>query len=321
MDVSIVIVSWNTRDDLRAAVDSCFRYSDGLDIEVIVVDNGSTDLSAEMLRTDFPQVCLIQNQHNAGYTVACNQAVADATGRYYLMLNSDAALTAGCLRELVTLMDRNPDIAAASPRLQFPDGSNQYAAGIFPRLSVHILPAATIRSIELAATDRFEQPGDCYDVDYVFGACNIVRATVVAEVGPMDERIFMWYDDADWQKRMADAGYRRVIVTNALCTHKVGTSYQALSDIRKNLRNSMSEFTYFRIHYGRPATLLLWSVRVLYSLAKTLLFGMASLLTFGRSQRLAAAFRLARARLNFHLKYAANILWREPQPYRAEDVT
>jgi GT2 family glycosyltransferase len=321
MDVSIIIVSWNTRDDLRAAVDSCFRYSDGLDSEVIVVDNGSTDGSVEMLCADFPEVNVISNERNLGYTVACNQGMAHGSGRYYLMLNSDAALTAGCLRELVTFMDLHPDIASASPRLQFPDGSRQYAAGIFPRLSVHILPAATIRKIELAATDRFERPAESYDVDYVFGACNIVRATVVAEVGPMDERIFMWYDDADWQKRMADAGYRRVIFTNALCTHKVGTSYQALSAIRRNLRNSMSEFAYFRIHHGKLATLLLWSVRFIYSLAKTLFFGTAWLLTLGRNSRVSAAFRLARARLRFHVKYAANILWREPQPYRADDVT
>ncbi len=319
MDISVVIVSWNTKDDLRAAIESCYQHSDELQIEVIVVDNGSTDGSVKMVNGTFPRAQVIANGENVGYTAACNQGMAAASARYYLMLNSDAQLTEGCLQELVRVMDENYDIGSASPRLRFPDGGKQYAAGIFPRLSVRILPVGLIRRIELAATDRFELPGDFFEVDYVFGACNMVRPSVVEQVGMMDERIFMWCDDADWAKRMADAGYKRVIVNGAVCVHKVGASYQLVPKIRQNLQRSMSEFAYFRIHHGRAATFLLYAVRTIYSLVKVLIISPFALFTAGRNRRVADALLMAWCRFTFHITHARDILWREPKPYRPDE--
>jgi len=320
MDVSVVIASFNTRDDLLAAIASCQAHTGGLETEIIVVDNGSTDGSVQMVRRRLPSVHLIENEENAGYTAACNQGMRGASGRYYLMLNSDAQLTAGCLQELVRVMDENPDIGSASPRLQFPGGGRQYAAGPFPRLWVRMLPVGVIRRIELAATDRFERSGDFYEVDYVFGACNMVRAEAVREVGMMDERIFMWCDDADWAKRMERAAYRRVIVSTAVCIHKVGASYGGVSAIRQNLQRSMSEFAYFRIHHGKPATFLLYLMRVVYSLLKVLVIGPFALLSAGYNRRISQALLMAWWRLRLHIVHAADILWRGPKPYRGEDL-
>ncbi|HCU36456.1 MAG TPA: hypothetical protein DGT21_13705 [Armatimonadetes bacterium] len=320
-DVSIVIVNWNTKEDLRAAVASCLAHPGELNVRVIVVDNASTDGSADMVREQFPDVTLIANDDNLGYTVGCNQGMRAAEARYYLMLNSDAELTDGCLPELVRVMDTHPELGCVSPRLVYPDGSPQVACGSFPRLWVRLLPVSLIVRIELARTAAFERPGEFYPVDYVFGACNLVRADAVVKAGMMDERIFMWCDDAEWQKRMRAAGYQSAVVNGATCIHRVGTSTSLVSEIRRSLRNSMSEFTYFRLRHGRLATALLWLVRTLYSLVKVLILAPARILTAGRVQRIRTGYELARWRLWFHIAHAPDILWREPRPYRAEDVT
>ncbi len=320
-DVAIVIVSWNTREDLRAAIISCLAHPGGLNVRVIVVDNASTDGSVDMVREQFPEVTLIANDDNVGYTVGCNQGMRAAEARYYLMLNSDAELTAGCLPELVRVMDARRELGCASPQLVYPDGSPQFACGSFPRLWVRMLPVSLIVRIELARTAVFERPGEFYPVDYVFGACNLVRAEAVRQAGMMEERIFMWCDDAEWQKRMRAAGYQSAVVNGATCVHRVGTSTSLVSDIRRSLRNSMSEFTYFRLRHGRLATALLWLVRTLYSLVKVLILAPARILTAGRVQRIRTGYELARWRLWFHLAHAPDILWREPRPYRAEDIS
>jgi hypothetical protein len=319
MDISIVIVNWNTKDDLREALESCYAHSGGLEVEVIVVDNGSSDGSVAMVQGEFPRVELIANDDNRGYTAACNQGMKRADGRYYLMLNSDAELTEGCLDELVRVLDEYADIGTVSAQLRFADGSKQSSACYFPRLWAHMLPAKVTASLQHMDTPD-SAPDGVYDVDWVFGACQMVRAETVDEIGMMDERIFMWYDDAEWCRRMADAGWRRVVAIEADCIHKVHRSADKVPTVRLNVMKSMAEFEYFRIHEGRLKTLLLWITRTGYSLVKTLLLGVAQLVTFGRLERIGDLLRLNAGRLWWHLRHCGDILIHEPKPYRGEDV-
>jgi len=320
MDISIVIVNWNTKDDLRAAIRSCYAHSGALQVEVTVVDNGSGDGSPDMVRREFPQAALLANDDNIGYVAAANQGMRRATGRYYLMLNSDAELTAGCLQELVRIMDTYPDIGTAGAQLIYQDGSPQPSGNVFLTVSMRLLPPALMKRAERltgrasATTDGF------YEIDWVLGACQIVRAETVAQVGLMDERIYMWWDDADWCLRMAKAGWRRVIAVNAVCIHHERRSAQALPPLRFNLQMSMSEFAYFRIHHGRAKTAVLWAFRTLYSVVKVLLLALAWVLTLGRVRRIGAMLRFNWGRTWFHLRHAADILCRDPKPYRGEKV-
>ena len=320
MDVSIIIVNWNTKDDLRAAIESCYAHGPGLDIEVIVVDNGSTDGSAEMVRADFPQATLIANDDNVGYTRAGNQGMNAASGRYYLMLNSDAQLTEGCLAELVRVMDTYADIGTATARLQYADGSAQEAAHRFPTLSSRLLPAALVSAAERVTDQTPDNGAPFYAVDWVLGACQILRTETVAQVGMMDERIFMWYDDADWCLRMAKASWRRVVARHAVCVHEARKSAGALPPLRRNLQVSMSEYTYFRLHHGRTKTAILWAARTLYSAVKAGVLASGTLLTLGLCGSVRRLCTFNWQRLVFHLRYAADILWQEPKPYRADDV-
>jgi len=320
MDISIVIVNWNTKDDLRAALQSCYDHGEPRRIETIVIDNGSSDGSVEMVREEFPQTTLLANSDNRGYTAACNQGMREAVGRYYLMLNSDAQLTAGCLQELVRVMDAYPDIGTAGAQLHYPDGSDQPSAYRFPTLSSRLLPATWVHAAEAISAAPSGGSANIYQVDWVVGACHLVRAEAVAQVGMMDERIFMWYDDADWCLRMAQAGWRRVVAVEAVCVHKARKSAEALPPLRRNLQMSMSEFAYFRLHHGAIKTAALWAARTMYSLAKTIAFGLVWPLMAGRNRRIAEALSFNWGRLRFHLRHIADILWRAPKPYRAEDV-
>lgn len=319
MDVSIVIVNWNTADHLRAAMTSCYRHGGELRTEVIVVDNGSSDDSVEMVRREFPEALVIANDENLGYVRAGNQGIRAATGRHILMLNSDAELTDGCLQELLRLMDAYPDIGTASAFLTYPDGTPQVCAFRFPTLWTRLLPAGCVHSAESIPIENGEGTDGCVDVGWVLGACQIVRAAVIADVGPMDERIFMWYDDADWCMRMRAAGYRRVVATRAVCVHKERRSAAAVPSLRRNLQVTMSEFTYFRLHHGGIVTGILWTARTVASALKTLVWAIGNLLTLGRRKRFVEALHFSKGRLWFHLKYAARILWLAPTPYRAED--
>ena len=319
MDVSIVIVNWNTAGHLRAAIASCHRRHGDLSVEVIVVDNGSSDGSVQMVREEFPQARIIANDENLGYVRAGNQGIAAATGRYILMLNSDAELTEGCLQELVRIMDAYPDIGSASAFLTYPDGTPQVCAFRFPTLRTRLLPAGRVHSAESIPVESGQGSDGCVDVGWVLGACQVVRAEVVADVGPMDERIFMWYDDADWCMRMRAAGYRRVVATRAVCVHRERRSAVAVPSLRRNLQVTMSEFTYFRLHHGRLVTGILWTARTAASGLKTLVWAICNLLTLGRRKRFVEALHFSKGRLWFHIKHAARILWLAPTPYRAED--
>lgn len=319
MDVSIVIVNWNTNDLLREALTSCLDHCGDLAVECIVVDNGSADGSVDIVGEKFPRARLIANADNLGYVMAGNQGIRASTGRYVLMLNSDAELTAGCLPELVRIMDSEADIGTASAFLTYPDGTPQPCAFRFPTLRTRLLPAARVHGAEHIAIERGGEEDAVADVGWVLGACQIIRAETVADIGPMDERIFMWYDDADWCMRMKRGGWRRVVATRAVCVHKERRSAQAVPSLRRNLQVAMSEFTYFRLHHGRAVTGLLWAVRTLASALKTLMWGIGSLLTLGQVKRVADGLGFSRGRLWFHLKHAGRILWQEPTPYRADD--
>ncbi len=284
------------------------------------MDNGSTDGSGEMVQADFPQVALIANTDNVGYTRAGNQGMSVASGRYYLMLNSDAQLTEGCLAELVRIMDTHPDIGTATAQLQYADGSAQEAAHRFPTLSSRLLPAALVSAAERVTDETPDDGAPFYAVDWVLGACQIVRAETIRDVGMMDERIFMWYDDTDWCLRMARAGWWRVAARNAVCVHEARKSADALPPLRRNLQVSMAEFTYFRLHHGKTKTAILWAARTLYSAVKAGVLALGMLLTLGLCGPVRRLCIFNWQRLVFHLRHAPAILLREPEPYRADDV-
>ncbi len=305
VDVSVVTVSWNTRELLGNCIASVRRWARPLVAEHIVVDNASADGSAEMVRTLYSNVQLIESADNVGYTRACNQGLRRAKGRYVLFLNPDAELTEGCLPRLVEVMDAHMDVGACSPHLQ-PD-LQDVPAGVFPRLWLRLLPTATNWRLENQRIRAQARPGDCYDVEWLIGACLLLRRAALDHIGPMEERLFMWYDDADLGIRLKRAGWRRVVVNDALCLHHHGASAKQVPSLQADFRMTMAEYTYWRLHKGQLLTGVLYGNRLLR-------LGLGALVAGMRGDRES----LAPARFRWHLRHFNDILFREPRPYRGE---
>ena len=212
LDVSVVIVSFNTREVLRECLEALRRESEGLVVETIIVDNGSNDGSVDMIRRDYPEVRLLVSPINLGFGGANNLAFEQAQGRYLVLLNSDAFLTPGSLRRSVAHMDLNRHIGLGGGRLIGRDGSPQPSARMFPALLsdlfVHTgLSARFPHSHLFGRFDRtWADPMQQACVDWVPGAYSIVRAQALTAAGPFDRRFFLYYEEVDLCRRIKAAG-------------------------------------------------------------------------------------------------------------------
>jgi GT2 family glycosyltransferase len=252
MVLSIIIASWNVRDLLAACLASLRAVT--LEIEIIVVDNASTDGSAEMVAAEFPQATLIRNATNIGFARANNQGICLARGRYVLLLNADTVVPPGALAALVDFMDAHPQAGACGPRLLHPDGTPQpYAFGRDPtpvyllwrglnRLLFH-------RYVHDWATDQVQE------AEWVSGACLIVRREAIEQIGGLDENIFMYFEDNDWCLRLRRAGWRVYYNPQASITHLGGQSVKQNSQARTAYYRSLEYF--YAKHYGLLARSLL----------------------------------------------------------------
>jgi GT2 family glycosyltransferase len=252
VDLSIVIVSWNVRDLLRQCLRSVLA---DLRTEVIVVDNVSSDGSAEMVRTEFPDAHLIVNTENRGYPAANNQGIAIAQGRYVLILNPDTKVVADALATMVAYADANPDVGVVGPQLLSENGSVQSSRRRFPTLATAFFESTWLQACApRRVLERYyvqDQPDDVtLDVDWVKGAAVMARREAVEQVGPMDEGYFMYSEELDWCKRFKDAGWRVVYLPTAQIIHYGGKSSDQVVTSR-HIHFQTSKVCYFRKHHGR----------------------------------------------------------------------
>lgn len=255
IDLSIIIVNWNTRELLAGCLESVARYqmsdvsdqksevgdqeSPSLDSdlrsltsETFVIDNASTDGSAAMVREQFPWVTLIENAENVGFARANNQGIAAARGRYVLLLNPDTEVHPDALETLVAFMDAHPRAGACGARLLNSDGSLQPAC--HPMLTPgrefwrllfldRLWPRATYRM------DRWDTVTPCR-IEVIKGACLLLRREALAQVGPLDENYFMYTEEVDLCYRLAQAGWQLWYVPAAVVTHHGAASTRQASD-------------------------------------------------------------------------------------------
>ncbi|MEB3186830.1 MAG: glycosyltransferase family 2 protein [bacterium] len=226
--LSVVVVNWNTREWLARCLDRV-RAETRTPHEIIVVDNASTDGSHELVATQFPGVRLLANDRNVGFAAGCNQGLELARGRFWLLLNPDTEVLDGALDRLVAYLERHPEVAAVGPRLENLDGSLQPSAfgfyGTWRSLIENRLVQALVtwrspHSPWLAFWDHSSER----IVDWVMGACLLVRRSVALRVGLLDERFFMYGEEVDWQWRMAEAGHRVMYLPTARVRHRKGAS-------------------------------------------------------------------------------------------------
>jgi GT2 family glycosyltransferase len=229
-DLSVSVVSYRTPALVERCLSALASQRPSLGIDVTVVDNASNDGSAELVERQFPWVRLIRNARNVGFGAAHNQALRQARGRYWLILNSDAAPAPGALATLVGFLDANPQVAVAGPKLRYPDGSVQPSRRRFPTLATLFLESTLLQRIwpDNALLRRYYVQ-DCsddelQDVDWLVGACLCARAAAAHQVGLLDERFFMYSEELDWCRRFRAAGWRVSYVPSAEVVHLEGAS-------------------------------------------------------------------------------------------------
>lgn len=253
-DLSIIIVSWNTADLLASCLAGLPDACGDLSIQTIVIDNASTDGSAEMVANFFPRVDLIRNAENVGFARANNQGIKRAAGSYVLLLNSDTILPPRSLADLVGWLDDHPDVGACSPRLLTRDGVPQaYAFGADPSL-VYLLRRGLNRLIWQRPIHDWgvEQT---VDRDWVSGACLLVRGEALAQVGGLDEAIFMYFEDVDLCRRVRQHGWRVCYVPEIQITHLGGRSLMQNPKAPAAYQQSLRYF--YAKHYGPISRFLL----------------------------------------------------------------
>jgi len=263
IDVSIVIVSFNTRDMLRECLLSIAGAGSALQFQVIVVDNASTDGSPTMVEQEFPESVLIRSEVNLGFGPANNLAFQSALGRYVVLLNSDAFLSVGSLERSVAHMDANPKAGIGGGRLIGTDGTLQPSARMFPTVlnDLFVLSGLAARFPRSRFFGRFDRTwaddGEPSEVDWVPGAFSIIRATALADVGHFDPRFFLYYEEVDLCRRMKHKGYSVWYWPDVSVVHIGGeSSRQVLSlEISKagaqlTLWRMRSMLLYYRKHHG-----------------------------------------------------------------------
>lgn len=260
-DLSILIVNWNVKALLRDCLASIARHQGDLRLEVIVVDSGSADGSAAMVAREFPWVTLFACQENVGFARGNNLAIAKANGRYILLLNPDTVVLQDALTRMMAYLEAQPDAGVVGAQLLNGDGTVQSSRRRFPTLATAFFESTWLEP--LAPTRLLERyylanvpPDQITDVDWLVGACLMVRRAVLEQVGGLDEAYFMYSEELDWCRRVKDTGWRIVYLPTAQIIHYVGkSSEQAV--VARHINFQQAKLRYFRKYHGRfPAAIL-----------------------------------------------------------------
>ncbi len=305
VDLSIVIVNWNTRDLLKNCLESVLRTVHGLTYEVIVEDNASTDGSVAMLQDLFPQVKIIANDENRGFGAANNQAFKIMEGRYALLLNTDAVLTENAVHDLFSFMENHPEAGISCGQLLNRDGSKQNSIASFPTLLTML---TNISLLEYLFPGKY--PSKRYDhrqpvaVDSGVGACLMVRKDAMDKVGWFDERYFFFFEETDWAYRMRLADWKVFHVPTARIYHFQGQSIGP--DIRSRIEFYRSRYQFFKKWHSLPY----------YSLIRLVIFGrllincfftaLAVILSLGASQGIRDKLRVYSRLVCWHVNPASS---------------
>ncbi|MDI6688220.1 MAG: glycosyltransferase family 2 protein [Desulfobacterales bacterium] len=223
MDVSIIIVNWNTKKLLLDCIRSIHETVKNISFEIWLVDNASIDGSVEAVKQNYSDVKIIQNNKNLGFAAANNVALERMRGRYALLLNTDTILTNGSVEALFDFMKKNSDAGMACGQLLNQDGSKQNSVANFPGLHSLVFNESLLQILfprKFPGKRReYKKP---VEVDSCIGACLMVRKKAMDEVGLLDKRYFFFFEETDWAYRMKQDGWKIYFVPSAKIFHIQG---------------------------------------------------------------------------------------------------
>ena len=281
MDLSIVIVNWNTRDMLRDCLASVAAGLGRLRAEVWVVDNGSTDGSQAMIEAEFPRVRLIANRDNRGFAAANNQALSRATGRHMLLLNSDTIVHGTVLPDAVEWLDEHPMVGILGPRILNTDGTVQGSAQAFPSLGRLIRQTLGLHKAEAPNGGRTAR----HQAEVISGCAMFVRGAAMAQVGLLDESFFFYGEETDWCRRFARKGWGVTWAPVGDITHFGGGSVRRLNH-RRDVMLTEGTVRLHRKHGGLPGAVACYALLAVFNVSRAVGWtGMALLFRPGAASR------------------------------------
>ncbi len=221
--VSVVILTWNSEQHIATCLASLTQGLRTFPGEVIVVDNGSQDQTCALIQKTLPTARLVRNARNRGVAPARNQGLRLAHGHYVIILDDDTIVQPGALDSLIRYMETQPEVGLCGPKLTTADGGLQLSCRLFPTLSDKLarrLPSAAAQKIVRASEMADWDHNTIRDVDYVIGACQVIRCSALRTVGMLDEHIFYGPEDVDLCLRLQQLGWRVVYNPEAVVVHK-----------------------------------------------------------------------------------------------------
>lgn len=253
--VSVVIVSWNARQYLKQCLESLSARACRFPMEVLVVDNDSSDGSADMVEKDYPNCRLLRNETNLGFAKANNIGIKASTGRYVCLVNSDVRVLPDCITKLVDYCEAHAEVGMAGPRILGGDGKLQRSCRGFPTLWNMFCRSLALDSLfpSCRLFGGYLMPYWEHDtleaVDILSGCFWIVRREALPKVGLLDEKFFMYGEDMDWCKRFRAGDWRIAFVPEAEAIHYGGAS-SANAPIRFFIEKQRADLQYWAKHHG-----------------------------------------------------------------------
>lgn len=302
MELSIIIVNWNTRDLLLQCLGSIYQTIEGIEMDVFVVDNGSLDGSITAAQERFPEVKLIQNEMNLGFARANNQALRIAMGKYLLLLNPDTQVKKEAIDRLISFMDTHPEAGGAGGQLLNADGSKQNSIANFPSLVTELFNKSLLRWLFPKAFPGKERNyPEPIEVDSVIGACMIVKRGVVEQVGLLDEDYFLFLEETDWCYRIQEAGWKIYHIPQSEIYHFQGKGAE-LEKRKAKIEYYRSRYLFFKKNRGNLQWFILLIGSVMKLMFELVFMGMACLLTSFRIEKWRKRFSLYTHLMRWHLK-------------------
>lgn len=225
MDLSIIILNYKTKGLVKYCIKNAQTAAQGLNYEIIVVDNGSKDGCQQMIAENFPEIKFIQTGRNLGFAAGSNVGIKAAQGRYVMLLNPDVTALGDSIKKMYDFMESRPEVGVAGPRLLNPDRSFQPSARTFQTLKIIIYrrtPLGALASGKKALSDHLYADWNhetSREVDWVMGACLLARKEALDKVGLLDERFFFYVEDMDWCRRFWQKGYKVFYIADAQMVH------------------------------------------------------------------------------------------------------
>ena len=301
INISVIVVNWNTKDLLKKCLDSVYRTIDNLIIEVIVVDNASTDGSLAMLENDFPLAIKINNQENKGFGAANNQALAVMQGKYTLLLNTDTILQPQTVNKLWDFCEANDKAAIVCGQLLNIDGTKQNSIASFPSLLTLAANTSLLEYLfpQYYPSKRYEYSAPI-EVDSAIGACIMIRKKALDETGFFDERYFFFFEETDLAYTMRLQGWKIYQVPDALVFHLQGQSVG--HNINSRIEFYRSRYQFLKKWHSREYFYSAVAVIFLRLLVNWLFSCAANVLTFGLVKKMRQKLIVYSLLIFWHLK-------------------